>query len=92
MPTQVDKIADSLNMVPIVEEKSKLPAKVEPTEVENDIEYSRENIIHLVERGRDALDGIMDLARQSQSPRAYEVVAQVIKKSPAIIKVAFSGE
>ena len=79
MPTQVDKIADSLNMVPIVEEKSKLPAKVEPTEVENDIEYSRENIIHLVERGRDALDGIMDLARQSQSPRAYEVVAQVIK-------------
>ena len=79
MPTQVDKIADSLNMVPIIEDESKLPAKVEPTEVENDIDYSRENIIHLIERGRDALDGIMDLAKQSQSPRAYEVVAQVIK-------------
>jgi len=77
VPTQADKIADSLNMVPI--DEPKLPAKVEPTEVENDIEYSRENIIHLVERGRDALDGIMELARQSQSPRAYEVVAQVIK-------------
>lgn len=79
MPTQVDNIADSLNMVPIIEDESKLPAKVEPTEVENDIDYSRENIIHLIERGRDALDGIMDLAKQSQSPRAYEVVAQVIK-------------
>ena len=42
MPTQADKIADSLNMVPF--DEPNLPAKVEPTEVEKDIEYSRENI------------------------------------------------
>ena len=75
MPTQLDKIADSLNLAPIVEEKPNLPAKT----IDNDIDYSRENIIHLIERGRDALDGILDLAQQSQSPRAYEVVATVIK-------------
>ena len=34
---------------------------------------------HLAERGRDALDGILDLANQSQHPRAYEVVGQLIK-------------
>ena len=33
----------------------------------------------LIEKGRDALDGILNLADQSQSPRAYEVAGQIIK-------------
>ena len=76
-----DKIANSLNLTPVVE-KEKQIIEVKPSEdnqSEKDLEYSRENLYHLVERGRDALEGILDLAQQSQSPRAYEVAGQLIK-------------
>ena len=76
-----DKIANSLNLTPVVE-KEKQIIEVKPSEdnqSEKDLEYSRENLYHLVERGRDALEGILDLAQQSQSPRAYEVAGQIIK-------------
>ena len=77
-----DKIADSLNLVPlqkqeVVEAKTIDPPKND--QAEKDLEYSRENLYHLIERGRDALEGILDLADQSQSPRAYEVAGQIIK-------------
>ena len=77
-----DKIANSLDLMPIVDEPKPVNAIVEkPSEniPEKDVEYSRENLYHLIERGRDALDGILNLADQSQSPRAYEVAGQIIK-------------
>jgi len=76
-----DKIADSLDLTPIVQEKKEATVVVPPKEdqTQRDLEYSRENLYHLVEKGRDALEGILDLAQQSQSPRAYEVAGQLIK-------------
>ncbi len=76
-----DKIADTLNIAPIVQEKKEVTVVEPPKEdlTQKDLEYSRENLYHLVERGRDALEGILDLAQQSQSPRAYEVAGQLIK-------------
>jgi len=41
--------------------------------------YSRENFYSLVERGQDAVDGILELARESEHPRTYEVAGQLIK-------------
>ena len=87
MPTRQpkeDKIADSLDLTPIIDEPKQVTAVVEKpskegSQSERDLEYSRENLYHLIERGRDALDGILDLANQSQSPRAYEVAGQLIK-------------
>ena len=80
-----DPIAKSLDLEPIVDEPKPVTAVVVKPEdskegqSERDLEYSRENLYHLIERGRDALDGILDLANQSQSPRAYEVAGQLIK-------------
>ena len=77
-----DKIADSLNLVPLQKQEVVEVSTVEPPkdqQAEKDLEYSRENLYHLIERGRDALDGILNLADQSQSPRAYEVAGQIIK-------------
>ena len=77
-----DKIAKSLDLTPIVDEPRPVNAIVErPSDniPEKDLEYSRENLYHLIEKGRNALDGILNLADQSQSPRAYEVAGQIIK-------------
>lgn len=80
-PQDSDPIADSLGLTPVKEDKPALPT-VEPPDnekSERDFEYARENLYHLIERGRDALDGILDLASQSQHPRAFEVAGQLIK-------------
>ena len=45
----------------------------------NDYKYSREIFYGLVERGQDAIEGILDLARESEHPRTYEVAGQLIK-------------
>ena len=47
-------------------------------EVDNDYKYSRENYYILIERGQEAIDGILDIAREGQHPRAYEVAGQLI--------------
>ena len=76
-----DKIAKTLDITPAVNEKKEVTV-VEPSkddQSQRDFDYLRENLYHLVERGRDALEGILDLANQSQSPRAYEVAGQLIK-------------
>ena len=44
-----------------------------------DYKYSRENFYNLVERGQDAIDGILEVAKEGAHPRAYEVVGQLIK-------------
>ena len=58
--------------VPRLEDKNK-------EDLENDHKYSRENYYNLIERGQDAIQGILDIANESQHPRAYEVAGQLIK-------------
>lgn len=50
-------------------------------DIESDIDYnySRENFYNLIERGQDAITGILDLAKESEHPRTYEVAGQLIK-------------
>ena len=45
----------------------------------NDFEYQRQNFYSLVEKGQDAIEGILDLAREREHPRTYEVAGQLIK-------------
>ena len=47
--------------------------------VETDYRYARENLYNLVERGQDAIDGILELSKETEHPRAYEVAGQLIK-------------
>lgn len=48
-------------------------------EADADYKYSRENFYSLVERGQEAIDGILEVAKEGEHPRAYEVVGQLIK-------------
>ena len=59
-------------LVPRREEKDK-------ADVDNDYKYSRENYYNLIERGQEAIDGILEVAREGQHPRAYEVAGALIK-------------
>ena len=48
-------------------------------EIEKDYEYTRANLYSLIEKGQEAINGIMEVAGESASPRAYEVAGQLIK-------------
>jgi hypothetical protein len=80
-----DPIADALNLDPVVEI---MPAARNITpllsiesdqKLELDFQYARENLYGVIEQGTKALEGIVDLAAQSQQPRTYEVVADLIR-------------
>ena len=49
-------------------------------DVENDYAYQRQNFYNLVERGNDAIEGILELAKESEHPRTYEVAGNLIKQ------------
>ena len=49
------------------------------SEIQKDYEYTRGQLYSLIEKGQEALNGIMELADETQSPRAYEVAGQLIK-------------
>tara|TARA_B100001175_G_C19371012_1_gene571760 strand:+ start:121 stop:588 length:468 start_codon:yes stop_codon:yes gene_type:complete len=63
------------------ENKVPVPRKEDPKkdDIENDYKYSRENYYNLIERGQDAIQGILDVAKEGQHPRAYEVAGALIK-------------
>ena len=56
-----------------------IPPSTTSEDVDNDYKYQRENFYRLVERGQDASDGILELAKESEHPRSYEVAGQLIK-------------
>ena len=45
----------------------------------NDFQYARENLYHIIERGRDAMDELLEIAKAEESPRAFEVFGQLLK-------------
>tara|TARA_R110002072_G_scaffold9069_1_gene44574 strand:+ start:706 stop:1119 length:414 start_codon:yes stop_codon:yes gene_type:complete len=78
-PPNNDTIADALDITPVNEVK-KLPVETSvPSNTEKDLDYARENYYHLIETGRRSLEDLVDVANQSQHPRAYEVIATLIK-------------
>ena len=73
-------LAEILNTdyVPMVKEDK--PITIHQSEENNpDAHYSRANYYNLIEKGNEALDGILEVAKESQHPRAYEVAANMIK-------------
>ena len=49
-------------------------------DIEKDYEYQRDNFYNLVEKGSTAIDGILELAKESEHPRTYEVAGNLIKQ------------
>ena len=81
-----DPIDEALNTHTEVEAivPSKKDVKLERKEkksgdIEKDYEYTRANLYSLIEKGQESLNGILELAGESASPRAYEVAGQIIK-------------
>lgn len=81
--SDVDKnLASILNTdyIPVVSDKSEKSITIHQDESVNpDADYSRSNYYNLIEKGNEALDGILEVAKESQHPRAYEVAANMIK-------------
>ena len=77
-----DKIATALDVVPLEKNlnPTSSPIRVESTDKVNvDFEYARGNLINIIEKGNEALDGMLEVAQMSQHPRSFEVVAELIK-------------
>ena len=56
-----------------------LPATISGEEKDTDFRYARENMYHIIERGRDAMDELLEIAKAEESPRAFEVFGQLLK-------------
>lgn len=61
-------------------QKKVIPRPKENDDIENDYKYQRENFYNLVEKGTDAIEGILEIARESEHPRTYEVAGNLIKQ------------
>ncbi len=65
---EVEKVREELSITPINQD-----------DIKKDYEYTRANLYSLIEKGQEAINGIMELAGEGGSPRAYEVAGQLIK-------------
>ncbi|MFZ9876824.1 MAG: terminase small subunit, partial [Candidatus Nanopelagicales bacterium] len=84
MKNNYDKLDQALNISSeIVENDLKNCdveiVKTEENDIKKDYEYTRANLYSLIEKGQEAINGIMELAGEGGSPRAYEVAGQLIK-------------
>jgi hypothetical protein len=57
----------------------KPPLERDKTDIRNDYEYTRGNLYSIIEKGQEAINGILELAQESEMPRAYEVAGQLVK-------------
>jgi len=84
MNENFDKISDSLDIEVqageiVKETKQKLRDINKKDDPTADYEYTRGNLYSLIEKGQEAINGILELAQEGQQPRSYEVVGQLIK-------------
>lgn len=73
-PTVDNKVLDTIPMMPDDSNKIELSS-----DIKSDYEYSRSTLNNVIGKGMEAIDGILELAQETDSPRAYEVVGQLIK-------------
>ena len=83
MNTNFGSIEKSLNVETSIVKKDEKPeltnVVLKKDDVEKDYKYTRGQLYSLIEKGQEAINGIMEVAGESASPRAYEVAGQLIK-------------
>jgi hypothetical protein len=84
MANNYEDIDKALNIESSIVEVEKSVEKIDivpskPDDIRKDYEYTRANLYSLIEKGQEAINGIMELAGEGGSPRAYEVAGQLIK-------------
>ena len=80
---KTDGLDDAFNVetsiVPAEVEKVQKKEKQNADHISKDYEYTRGNLYSIIEKGQEAINGILELAQESEMPRAYEVAGQLIK-------------
>ena len=83
MSTNYDGLDEALNVdssnIINVQKESIVEVEKQSQDIRKDYEYTRANLYSLIEKGQEAINGIMELAGEGASPRAYEVAGQLIK-------------
>ena len=72
-----EKLSEVIDIEPYVKEST--TEIVETNAIEDDAEYARQNLRKLIEKGNVAADHIVEIAKQSEHPRAFEVAANMLK-------------
>ena len=89
----MSKLEDNVNEILGLEKKNQVsvtdfeqpkavPQVIDETkdDIDNDYKYSRDNYYNLIDKGNEAIQGILDIAKEGQHPRAYEVAGQLISQ------------
>ena len=85
MTKEYNKLDKTFNITPeVVEEETTVverekPDRLTKDDIEKDYEYTRGNLYSIIEKGQEAINGILEIAQESEMPRAYEVAGQLIK-------------
>ena len=85
--SKYEKLDETFNVEPTtveVEKVEKVEQQIEKIksqsdDIKKDYDYTRGNLYSIIEKGQEAIDGILELAQESEMPRAYEVAGQLIK-------------
>ena len=85
MTKEYNKLDKTFNITPeVVEEETTIverekPDRLTKDDIEKDYDYTRGNLYSIIEKGQEAINGILEIAQESEMPRAYEVAGQLIK-------------
>ena len=85
MDKEFNKLDKTFNITPeVMEEETSVvqrekPDRLTKDDITKDYEYTRGNLYSIIEKGQEAINGILELAQESEMPRAYEVAGQLIK-------------
>ena len=84
MTKKYEKLDETFDVQPTEVVTEKVDGKIEQIkssseDIRKDYEYTRGNLYSIIEKGQEAINGILELAQESEMPRAYEVAGQLIK-------------
>ena len=77
-------IAEEPNELEVIQKETKDLVVPEDKDPDIDFETGRKNLYNLIDKGNEAIDGILNLAKEGEHPRAYEVAGQLIKTQSEI--------
>ena len=74
-----DVAGDIVSVEPVKDTPKNTVSSSSTEDIKKDYEYTRGNLYSIIEKGQEALNGVLELAQESEMPRAYEVAGQLIK-------------
>jgi len=76
---KLNEVLDIEDSVQSVQQIVQPPVGDDDEQIDKDYEYTRRNLYNIIERGTEALEEVLEVAKQSQQPRAFEVVSTLVK-------------